>query len=107
MWTAWELRLPLSTVVGVRRQLGLNRLRRLEPPRRVHRYEWPRPGDLLHLDVKKLGRIGWVGHRIHGDRRTRVCGIGWEYVHVAIDDHTRLAHVESGRTRPAGQPLGS
>ena len=94
VWIARELRLPLSTVVGVQRQLGLNRLRHLEPPRPVHRYEWPRPGDLLHLDVKKLGRIGRVGHRIHGDRRTRVRGIGWEYVHVAIDDHTRLAYVE-------------
>lgn len=94
VWIARELRLPLSTVVGVQRQLGLNRLRRLEPPRPVHRYEWPRPGDLLHLDVKKLGRIGRVGHRMNGDRRTRVRGIGWEYVHVAIDDHTRLAYVE-------------
>src|SRR5439155_808014 len=52
------------------------------------------PGALAHLDVKKLGRIGRIGHRIHGDRRTRVRGIGWEYVHVAIDDRTRLAYAE-------------
>ena len=58
------------------------------------RYEAQRPGDLLHLDVKKLGRIGRVGHRIHGDRRRRVRGIGWEFVHVAVDDCTRLAYVE-------------
>ena len=49
---------------------------------------------MVHVDVKKLGRIGRVGHRIHGDRRARVRGIGWEYVHVAIDDCTRLGYVE-------------
>lgn len=86
--------LPISTVVAVQRRLGLNRLRRLEPPRPVVRYEHPRPGDLVHLDVKKLGRIGRIGHRMHGDRRTRVRGIGWEFVHVAIDDCTRLAYSE-------------
>jgi len=61
-----------------------------KPP--VHRYERRIPGALVHLDIKKLGRIGRVGHRIHGDRRTRVRGIGWEYLHVAIDDATRLAY---------------
>lgn len=86
--------LPLSTVVTIQRRLGLNRLSRLEPPRPVYRYEHARPGALLHLDIKKLGKIGRVGHRIHGDRRTRVRGIGWEYVHVAIDDCSRLAYAE-------------
>ncbi len=52
------------------------------------------PGELVHVDVKRLGRIGRIGHRVHGDRRARVRGIGWEYVHVAIDDATRLAYVE-------------
>ena len=70
------------------------RLRALEPAVPVRRYEWKQPGDLVHLDIKKLGRIGRVGHRITGDRRTRVRGIGWEYVHVAVDDATRLAYVE-------------
>ena len=60
----------------------------------MQRYEWPRPGDLLHVDIKPLGRIGCVGHRIHGDRRRASRGIGWEYVHVAVDDHSRLAYVE-------------
>jgi len=60
----------------------------------VIRYERRRPGALVHLDVKKLGRIGRIGHRIHGDWRRRVRGIGWEYVHVAIDDRTRLAYAE-------------
>ena len=91
---ARELHLPLATVVREQRRLGLNRLSRLDPPRPANRYEWPAAGDLLHLDIKKLGRIGRVGHRIHGDRTTRVRGIGWEYVHVAIDDCTRLAYAE-------------
>jgi transposase InsO family protein len=60
----------------------------------VQRYEWPTPGDLLHVDIKPLGRIDGVGHRMHGDRRHRTRGIGWEYVHVAIDDHSRVAYVE-------------
>jgi transposase InsO family protein len=85
---------PLSTVVTVQRRLGLNRLDRLEPPRPVLRYEHAEPGALLHLDAKKLGRIGQVGHRIHGDRRRGTPGIGWEHVHVAIDDCTRLAYAE-------------
>lgn len=94
--------LPISTVVTVQRRLGLNRLSRLEPPRPIVRYEHARPGDLLHLDIKKLGRIAGVGHRIHGDRRTRARGVGWEYVHVAIDDCTRLSYSEvlTGETGP-------
>lgn len=92
---ARELGLPLATVVREQRRLGLNRLARLDPPRPAHRYEWPAAGDLLHLDIKKLGQIGGrVGHRIHGDRTTRVRGAGWEAVHVAIDDCTRLAYAE-------------
>jgi transposase InsO family protein len=53
-----------------------------------------RPGELVHIDVKKLGKIGRPGHRVNGNRRTRSRGIGWEYVHVAVDDATRLAFVE-------------
>jgi hypothetical protein len=81
-------------VVTEIRRLGLNRLAALEPPRPVVRYERERPGELVHLDIKKLGKIGRVGHRIHGNRRTRVTGIGWEYTHVALDDHSRLAYAE-------------
>jgi len=86
--------LPVSTVVTLLRRHGLQRLARLEPPRPVQRYEKRRPGTLIHFDVKKLGKIGRVGHRMHGDRTTRVRGIGWEYVHVAIDDCTRLGYAE-------------
>ncbi len=96
--TAWaiavQLQVPRSTVAAVLARAGLNRLARLTPPAPVTRYEWAHPGDLVHLDVKPLARIAGVGHRIHGDRRARVRGIGWEYAHVAIDDHSRAAYVE-------------
>jgi transposase InsO family protein len=91
---AARLKLPRSTVARVVRRAGLSRLRSLDPPEPVVRYEWKHPGDLLHLDIKRLGKIGRIGHRIHGDRTTRVRGIGWEYVHVAIDDYSRVAYVE-------------
>ncbi|MEZ4584771.1 MAG: IS481 family transposase [Gemmatimonadales bacterium] len=89
---AAELRMPLATVVQVQRRLGWRRLPPLTPKPPVHRYERRVPGALVHLDIKKLGRIGRIGHRIHGDRRTRMRGIGWEYLHIAIDDATRVAY---------------
>ena len=80
-WTgtaiAATLQVSPSTVARVLRRRGLARLRQLEPPTPVQRYQWARPGDLVHLDVKKLGRIGRVGHRVTGNRRTRVRGIGF------------------------------
>lgn len=87
------LRIPRSTVSAWLRRLGLNRPASA-PSVPVQRYEWPAPGELLHVDIKPLGRIGQVGHRIHGDRRRATPGIGWEYVHVAVDDHSRVAYVE-------------
>jgi transposase InsO family protein len=97
-WTgadiAARLQLGRATVARLLRRRGLARLRSLEPQVVVRRYQWPHPGDLLHLDVKKLGRIGRVGHRITGDRRRYVRGIGWEYVHVAVDDASRMVYVE-------------
>lgn len=92
--------LPVSTVVTIQRPLGLNRLTRLEPPRPVVRYEKRRPGVLIHVEVKKLGRIGRVGHRIHGDYQRRSRGVGWEYVHVAIDDCTWAMRKSSPMNRP-------
>lgn len=86
--------LPLSTVVTIQRRLGLHRLSRLEPPRPIMRYEHARPGALVHLDTKKLGRIGRIGHRIHGDRTRRSRRLGWEHLHVAIDDCTRVLYAE-------------
>lgn len=99
-WTgkriAAELDISSATVSRVLRRLGLSRIRDLAPAEPVRRYERERPGELIHLDIKKLGRFERVGHRITGDRRGQsTCrGVGWEYVHVAIDDHSRLATSE-------------
>jgi transposase InsO family protein len=96
--TAWQistaLRMPRSTVTRVLARVGLNRVAACEPPAPVRRYEWAQAGDLLHLDMKRLGRIHGIGHRIHGDRRRRARRVGWEYLHVAVDDATRIAYVE-------------
>jgi transposase len=96
--TAWQigaaLAVPRSTVTRVLARCGLNRVAAGEPPAPVRRYEWPHAGDLLHVDVKRLGRIQGIGHRIHGDRRRRARRVGWEFLHVAVDDATRLAYVE-------------
>lgn len=82
------------TVRAVISRLGLAKLPPLEEPEPANRYERPMPGELIHIDVKKLGRIGRPGHRVNSDRTTRTRGIGWEFVHVCIDDCTRLAYVE-------------
>jgi transposase InsO family protein len=88
------LAMPERTVRGVIHRLGLAKLPPLVAPEPPNRYERPLPGELIHIDVKKLGRIGRPGHRVNGDRTTRSRGIGWEFVHVCIDDCTRLAYVE-------------
>ena len=91
---AQRLRMPRSTVARVLKRAGLSQLRDLDPPEPVVRYERERPGELIHLDIKKLARIVKIGHRITGDRRDCTQGAGWEYAHVAIDDASRLAYVE-------------
>jgi len=91
---AETLGMPLSTVGAVLCRHGLGKLPRVAPEEPANGYERPRPGELVHIDVKKLGRIGRPGHRVNDDRRTRSRGIGWEFVHVAVDDATRLAYVE-------------
>ena len=74
---------------------GLGRLRNLEPKVPVQRYQWEKPGDMIHVDTKQLARFERVGHRITGDRRQGCSrGAGYEKVHVAVDDATRLAYVE-------------
>ena len=94
---AIELGLSAATVSRILRRLGLNRIDALEPCEPVRRYERERPGEMIHLDIKKLGRINGIGHRITGDRRgqsnlrARRQGPGWEFVHVAIDDNSRIA----------------
>jgi transposase InsO family protein len=97
------LSMAVSTVSAVLARIGLGKLSRLEPPEPPNRYERRHPGELIHIDVKKLGRIRGAGHRVTGHRasqkRTRINGrrtgvAGWEFVHVCVDDATRLAYVE-------------
>lgn len=88
---AQRLSVAPSTIARWLRRAGLHRLAELEPALPHNRYEYALPGQLLHLDIKKLGRIGSPGHRVTGDRSHRHRGIGWEYVHLAIDDHSRVA----------------
>jgi len=93
---ARQLGLKRVTVARALVRNGLSRLRFLEPPKPANRYQWPNPGDLIHLDIKKLGRIRGVGHRItgHHSGMHRARGVGWEFVHVCIDDASRLSYVE-------------
>ncbi len=86
-----RLGISKATVHRVLDRRNLNCLSSVDPPEPVQRYEHESAGSVLHLDIKKLSCIGHVGHRIHGNRRTHARGVGWEFVHVAIDDHTRLA----------------
>jgi transposase InsO family protein len=88
---ARALALSRATVSRILRRLGLNRLRSLDPPPPVVRYEHKAPGDLIHFDIKRLARIVRPGHRIHGDRTRQTRGAGWEYLHIAIDDHSRIS----------------
>lgn len=93
---AERLRIARSTVSAVLARLGLGRLDRLEPPAPIRRYERERPGEMIHLDTKKLGRFSRAGHRVTGQRKgqSNTRGVGWEVVHVAIDDFSRAAYVE-------------
>jgi transposase InsO family protein len=88
-----DIKRPHSTVHRVLRRGGCSRRPRPEPPA-VIRYEWPCPGNLLHMDVKKLGRFEEPGHALTGDRRRRSRRVGWEYVHSIVDDCSRLAYAE-------------
>lgn len=99
-WVAWQIaravKMAVSTVSAVLSRLGLGRLSALEPASAPPvRYERQRPGELLHIDIKKLGRIQGIGHRITGKGgHHRAAGVGWDFVHVCVDDHTRLSYVE-------------
>jgi transposase InsO family protein len=93
------LAMPASTVSGILTRSGLGKLSRLEPLEPPNRYEKQRPGELVHVDVKKLGKIGRPGHRVTGrvpggGHHRRAYALGWEYVHVCVDDATRLVYVE-------------
>jgi transposase InsO family protein len=88
---AKEVLLSRATVSRILRRVGLNRLRSLDPPHPVQRYEHKRPGDLVHFDIKRLARIRKPGHRVTGNRHKESRGVGWEYLHVAIDDYSRIS----------------
>lgn len=93
---AQQLAIPRSTVGAILRRLGLGKLSALEPKPKAVRDQRDNPGELIHLDIKKLGRIDGVGHRITGDRKGQSSkrGTGWECLHIAIDDASRLAYTE-------------
>jgi transposase InsO family protein len=96
-WTgkqiAQETGVSPATVSRVLKRLGLSRIKDLEPATPIIRYERKTPGEMIHIDIKKLGRFDRVGHRITGDRtgQSNSRGIGWEFVHVCIDDASRIA----------------
>jgi transposase InsO family protein len=106
------LAMPLSTVSGILTRIGLGKLSRLEPPEPPNRYQRRHPGELIHVDVKKLGRIqGGAGHRVTGRKHTytgrdRKRHVGWEYVRVCVDDATRLAYVEVLADEKASTAIG-
>lgn len=91
---ALETGISMSTVGRILRRAGISRLRDLEPAPPVLRYEREKPGELLHLDIKKLGRFHRPGHRVTGNRRVDSAGAGWEFVHVAVDDASRVAFTQ-------------
>ena len=94
------VRQPRSTIWKVLHRHGVSRRRRGER-QTYRRYEWSRPGALLHMDVKRLARYDQPGHRVTGDRNTRSRRVGWDYVHVVIDDHSRVAYAEVHRREDA------
>ena len=102
------LSMPISTVSAVLLRIGLGKRSRLEPFEQPNRYERRHPGELIHIDIKKLGMIGRPGHRVMGSRknRYRTPGAGWEFVHVAVDDATRLAYVEVLENQKASTSVG-
>jgi transposase InsO family protein len=92
---ARALGMARSTVGLVLRRLGLGKLKQLEPRPQILRYERSRPGEMIHLDIKKLGRFDVAGHRITGDRQAgRSYRAGWDFLHVCVDDASRLAYTE-------------
>jgi transposase InsO family protein len=109
---AAELSISPATVSRILRRLGLNRWGDLEPAEPVRRYEREHPGELIHIDIKKLGKFKRIGHRITGDRqgssnlRSRRQGPGWEYVHVCIDDASRIAFSQVMKSERKGCAVG-
>jgi transposase InsO family protein len=93
---ARELRLSKATVSRILKRRGLSLLSSLEPAKFRPRYERETPGEIVHIDIKKLGKFNRTGHRITGDRKgqSNTRGVGWEFAHVAVDDHSRVARID-------------
>ncbi len=104
---AAEVGVSPATVSRILQRLGLNRIQALEPAEPVRRYEREHPGELIHIDIKKLGKFNRIGHRITGDRtgQSNSRGVGWEYVHVCIDDASRLAFAEIKKDERKGSAV--
>ena len=105
---AAEVGVSPATVSRVLQRLGLNKLSALEPAEPVRRYEREHPGELIHIDIKKLGKFNKIGHRITGDRRgqSNSRGVGWEFVHVCIDDASRIAFSQVMKDEKKGSAVG-
>jgi transposase InsO family protein len=110
---AEQLAMPLSTVSAVLKREGLGKRSRLEPPEPVNRYERSAPGELVHIDIKKLGKITRPGHRVLGKQarsqpgyHRQVHQAGWEFVHVCVDDYSRLAYAEVLDDEKANTAIG-
>jgi transposase InsO family protein len=101
---AAETGVSAATVSRVLKRLGLNKLSALELAEPIRRYERDRPGELIHIDIKKLGKFNRIGHRITGDRtgQSNSRGVGWEFVHVCIDDASRIAFSRVMKTERKG-----
>jgi transposase InsO family protein len=104
-WPCWKIAREVgsspATVARACKRIGLSRLANLDPKEPIIRYEKDQPGEMIHIDIKRLGRIEGIGHRITGERKgqsnrrgTLQGGKGWEYLHLAVDDHSRLAYSE-------------
>src|SRR3989440_1148089 len=106
---AAEVEVSPATVSRILRRLGLNRIRDLEPAEPERRYERESPGEIIHIDIKKLGRFARIGHRITGDRTgpNKSRGAGWDFVHVCIDDRSRVAfsEIKPDETADSAVPL--
>ena len=98
---AKRVKVPLSTVARYVKALGLNRLESLNPRPPVIRYEKEHPGELVHLDSKRLARFRQPGHRVTGNRHVKSTWVGWQFLHIAIDDHARVAYGEFYRDERA------
>jgi transposase InsO family protein len=103
---ALRLNLSPATVSRILKRAGFSRMKDIDPPEPVRRYERQRPGEIIHIDIKKLGRFAQAGHRVTGTRQNcRNQGAGWEFAHVAIDDNSRIAFSQIRKDEKKGSAI--